>query len=102
MTEPKPPGDAPPTTAARTTRIGALALLGLIVVLLVLHLVADRFTPYSNQGRMYAYVVGVAPEVGGLVDRVAVRNNQVVRRGDLLFSLDKTQYEITAQKARAD
>jgi multidrug resistance efflux pump len=102
MTEPKPPGDAPPTTAARTTRIGALALLGLIVVLLVLHLVADRFTPYSNQGRMYAYVVGVAPEVGGLVDRVAVRNNQVVRRGALLFSLDKAQYEITAQKARAD
>ena len=103
MTDTTSPAQAaPPATAARTTRIGALALFGLIVLLLVLHLVADRFTPYSNQGRMHAYVVGVAPEVGGLIDRVAVRNNQLVRRGDLLFSLSRTQYDIAARKARAD
>ena len=101
MTAPTPPGD-PPSASARTTRIGVLALLGLIVLLLVLHLVADRFTPYTDQGRVYAYVVGVAPEVGGLVDRVAVRNNQAVRRGDLLFRISPTQYDIAAQKARAD
>src|SRR6202008_3787411 len=76
--------------------------VGLIVLLLVLHLVGDRFTPYSDQGRVDAYVVGVAPEVGGLVDRVAVRNNQAVRRGDPLFSISRTQYDIAAQKARAD
>ena len=101
MTDPTPPGDTPPASA-RATRIGVLALFGLIVLLLVLHLVADRFTPYSDQGRVDAYVVAVAPEVGGLVDRVAVRNNQAVRRGDLLFSISRTQYGLAAQKARAD
>jgi multidrug resistance efflux pump len=102
MTDTTSPADTAPAKAARTTRIGALALFGLIVLLLVIHLVADRFTPYSNQGRMHAFVVGVAPEVGGLIDRVAVRNNQVVRRGDLLFTLSPAQYDISAQKARAD
>jgi multidrug resistance efflux pump len=102
MTDAKPPPDPPPADPARTTRIGALALVGLIVLLLILHLVGDRFTPYSDQGRVDAYVVAIAPEVGGQIDRVAVRDNQRVHRGDLLFSIDRLQYEIAAQKARAD
>jgi multidrug resistance efflux pump len=92
--------EAPP--AAKSTRIGVLALAGVILTLLVLHLVGDRITPYSSQGRVHANVVAIAPEVAGPITKVHVRNNQLVRRGDALFSLARDNYEIAASKARAD
>jgi multidrug resistance efflux pump len=87
---------------AKSTSIGVRALAGVIVVLLILHLIADRVTPYSDQGRIHANVIGIAPEVGGLLTSVDVRNNQPVRRGDLLFTIERDLYEIAARKARAD
>ena len=88
--------------AARATRWGALGLLGVIVLLLVLHLVGDRLTPFTDQARAHAYVVPIAPEVTGLVERVYVKNNQLVRPGQPLFTLSKGAYEIAVQKAQAD
>jgi multidrug resistance efflux pump len=90
------------TPAAKSTRKGVLVLAGIILLLLALHLVGDRLTPYSSQGRVHANVVGVAPQVPGAITRVHVKNNQLVRRGDPLFSLDRTDYDIAAAKARAD
>jgi multidrug resistance efflux pump len=101
MTDSPPPSDAPPA-AARSSRIGIFVLIGVIVALLVWHLVGDRLTPYSNQGRVHANVIGIAPEVGGLVMAVGVRNNQRVQRGQMLFTISRDSYEIAAQKARAD
>ena len=89
-------------TARRSTRRGVFALAGVIAVLLVLHLVGDRMTPYSSQGRVHANVIGIAPEVTGPIAVVHVRNNQRVRRGTPLFSLSRSSYEIAARKARAD
>lgn len=92
--------EAPP--AAKSTRTGVLVLAGFILALLALHLVGDRKTPYSSQGRVHANVVAIAPEVAGPITGVHVRNNQLVRRGDPLFSLGRDNYEIAASKARAD
>lgn len=87
---------------ATSTRIGALALVLVIAVLLVVHLLGDRATPYSDQGRVHANVIGIAPEVGGLLTAVAVRNNQLVRKGDVLFTVERDLYELAARKAQAD
>jgi multidrug resistance efflux pump len=95
-----PATDEPP--AAKPTRRAALFLFGFIILLIVLHLIGDRLTPYSNQGRIHAYVIGIAPEVGGTVETIQVRNNQLVKRGQPLFTLGPEQYDIAAQKARAD
>lgn len=89
-------------SAARSTRTGVLVLAGVIALLLVLHLIGDRLTPYSSQGRVHANVVPIAPQISGAVTRVHVKNNQLVRRGDLLFTVDRTDYDIAAAKARAD
>jgi multidrug resistance efflux pump len=81
---------------------GALVLLGVIVILLVYHVVADRFTPYTQQARTYANVVALAPEVKGRIEDIFVQDNQRVEKGDPLLEIDKTQYEIALQKANAD
>jgi len=74
----------------------------LIVLSLVWYLLADRFTPYTHQARIQAYVVPVAAEVSGRVTRVYVHNNQNVNAGDVLFEVDSEPYRITADRARAD
>jgi multidrug resistance efflux pump len=94
--QPEPTGK--PDAAAKGTRRVALV----IVVTLVWYLLADRFTPYTQQARVQAFVVPVAAEVAGRVTKVNVRNNQDVAAGAVLFELDPEQYRIAADRARAD
>jgi len=57
--------------------------------------------PWTRDGRVRADVVGVAPDVSGLVSEVMVRNEQPVHAGDLLFRIDKVRFEIALQQADA-
>jgi len=72
------------------------------VVSLVWYLLADRFTPYTQQARVQAFVVSVASEVSGRVAKVHVRNNQDVQAGAILFEVDPEHYRIALDRARAD
>ncbi|MHB9797392.1 HlyD family secretion protein [Pseudomonas sp. MT3] len=93
---------SPPVPGKSAPDRGMRVVLLLIVVSLVWYLLADRFTPYTQQARLQAYVVPVSAEVAGQVKRVAVGNNQEVRKGDVLFELDQEQYRIALQRAEAD
>ncbi len=87
--------------AERSVRRGSLAVLLLILGSLAWYLAADRYTPYTQQARVQAFVVGIAPQVGGIITRVWVRNNQQVRQGDPLFQIDRRPYEIAVARAEA-
>ena len=80
---------------------GALVAI-LIVLSLVWYLAADRYTPYTDQARIQGYVIGVAPQVSGVVREVWVENNHSVKEGDPLFKIDPNQYEIALSKAQSD
>ena len=43
----------------------------------------------------------VAPDVSGPVDQVLVRDNQVVHRGDVLFTIDSERYRLAWSQADA-
>ncbi|QQC66002.1 HlyD family secretion protein [Paraburkholderia ginsengisoli] len=92
----------PPTPAADPSGKAVKWVVGVIVVSLIWYLLADRFTPYTQQARVQAYVVSVAAEASGRVTRVLVHNNQEVKAGDLLFEVDNGQYRIAVDRARAD
>ena len=77
-------------------------VLVIILVSLLWYLLADRFTPYTQQARVQAYVVPVSAEVAGQVKRVAVGNNQEVAQGAVLFELDQAQYRIALTRAEAE
>ncbi|EHK66104.1 hemolysin D [Achromobacter arsenitoxydans SY8] len=77
-------------------------MLLVIVLSLVWYLLADRYTPYTQQARVEAFVVPVASEVSGRVVKVHVRNNQDVPAGAVLFDVDPEHYRIAVDRARAD
>jgi RND family efflux transporter MFP subunit len=57
--------------------------------------------PWTRDGRVRADVVPVAPDVSGFVTEVLVKDNQQVRRGDVLFRIDRARYEIALKQAEA-
>ncbi|WP_341522678.1 HlyD family secretion protein [Pseudomonas sp. G.S.17] len=96
-----PAAKAPPP-AADPSKKGIKWVLLLIVLSLGWYLLADRFTPYTQQARVGAFVVPVAAEVAGRVIRVNVRNNQDINTGDILFEVDPQPYQIAVDRAVAD
>ena len=88
--------------AGASVRKGGLFIILLILLSLVWYLLSDRFTPYTSQARVQGYVVGVAPKVAGVVTQVWVRNNQEVEKGQRLFEIDSSQYEIALESAESN
>ncbi|WP_339494714.1 HlyD family secretion protein [Pseudomonas sp. RA_105y_Pfl2_P56] len=102
MTEAAPPAPAPAPAQADPAKKGIRWVLLLIVLSLAWYLLADRYTPYTQQARVGAFVIPVAAEVAGRVIRVNVRNNQDVKAGDILFELDPQPLQIAVDRAKAD
>ena len=78
-----------------------LATLALAVAATWWMWVHYELAPWTRDGRIRADIVTVAPDVSGFVVRVAVVDNQVVRKGDPLFQLDTARYAIALQQALA-
>lgn len=96
------PAAEAPVPVADPAEKGIKWVLLLILVSLAWYVLADRFTPYTQQARVGAFVIPVAAEVAGRVIRVNVRNNQDVKAGDILFEVDPQPYQIAVDRARAD
>jgi multidrug resistance efflux pump len=99
---PVPPPAPAPKPPADPVNTGVKWVVGLIALSLLWYLLADRFTPYTQQARVQALVVPVAAEVAGRVTRVLARNNQMVKAGAVLFEVDPEQYQIAVERARAE
>lgn len=76
--------------SARTLVLGVLLIIAILIAYYVL---ADRYTPFTTDGYVQAYVIQVAPRIEGQVVRVHVLENQPVRKGDLLFEIDPRPFE---------
>ncbi|OWJ77793.1 HlyD family secretion protein [Haematobacter missouriensis] len=57
--------------------------------------------PWTRDGRIRADVVRIAPDVSGLVSEVLVRDNQEVRKGDVLLRVDPERFRIALKQAEA-
>jgi len=103
MTDSPQPAEANTTTpTADPTKKAVNWVLLLIILSLVWYLIADRYTPYTQQARVQAFIVPVAAEVSGRVTKVYVHNNQDVKAGELLFEVNPEQYKIAVDRARSD
>lgn len=57
--------------------------------------------PWTRDARLRADVVGLAPDVSGLVSEVLVTDNQVVKKGDILFRVDRQRFSIALVQSEA-
>ncbi|MBV4460969.1 HlyD family secretion protein [Pseudomonas sp. COR58] len=59
------------------------------------------FAPWTRDGHIRADIVQIAPDVSGLIQQVEVKDNQPVKRGQVLFSIDPDRFRLALRQAKA-
>ena len=87
----------------RVARYSATALI-LICAALAGLVIWDVYvtSPWTRDGQVRVQVVNVAPRVSGEITSVEVKDNQVVRKGDLLYLIDPFDYTVARATAVAN
>jgi len=76
-------------------------VLAFCAVLFVWHLMADRFTPYTDQARVEAFAVPVVPQVSGYLVEIPVALHDRVEENQVLAQIDREPFELAVRSARA-
>ncbi|MDF9903571.1 multidrug transporter subunit MdtN [Pseudomonas laurylsulfatiphila] len=81
----------------------AIALLLVLTAIALAVFVAWRIdtAPRTDDAYAYADTINVAPEVNGRIVDLAVKDNQAVKKGDVLFQIDPRPFQATLAKAQA-
>ena len=77
-----------------------------VIVLAALGMIAYKYLdyvkyPWTRDGLVRALVVEIVPRVSGPLVRVPIQNNQLVKKGDLLFEIDPSTIQASVNLARA-
>ena len=72
-----------------------------VVAIAIMLLMLNIFAPTTGDVRVVKYVVPVVSQVRGRVTEVPVENNRPVTKGDVLFRIDPTPYEIEVRSLEA-
>ena len=82
-------------------RMGVLIVLALAALFFLWYVLADRYTPFTDQARIEALVIPIVPRVSGYVSEIDVRLHSVVEEGEQLLRLDQRPLELTVESAQA-
>lgn len=59
------------------------------------------YEPWTRDARVRANIVNLAPDVSGLISSLNVADNQSVKKGDVLFVVERDRFEAAVAQARA-
>lgn len=59
-------------------------------------------SPWTRDARFSADIVAIAPDVSGLISQVNVKDNQLVKKDQVLFVIDQPRYQKALAEAQAD
>jgi multidrug resistance efflux pump len=77
--------------------VATIPIIGIATLILLLNI----FAPSSADVRVMNYVLPINPRVAGKVIEVPVEPNRPVKKGDVLFRLDPTPFEIQVRSLEA-
>lgn len=80
-------------------RTGIIVLVAIIAVLLKYW--DYVVNPWTRDGQVRAEVIQVTPRVSGPIVALAIKDNQFVKAGDLLFEIDPRTFAVSLDQARA-
>lgn len=91
---------------ARARRIIRLVVTFVLVVAALVAVVGlwehYMVAPWTRDGQVRAQVANIAPEVAGSIVELHAQDNQFVHKGDLLYVIDKRDYQVAVESAEAD
>jgi multidrug resistance efflux pump len=78
-----------------------LAIVALAAFVVVQLWNVYMLAPWTRDGRVFAQTVVVAPEVSGTIVSVPLTDEQPVKKGQVLFQIDKSRFQIALDQATA-
>ena len=79
-----------------------MLVLLICLLLLALHVLGDKFAPYTSNARIEAFIVPIVPQVSGTLTEVNVRNNELVREEQIIAAIDSSKYELAVEQAQTN
>jgi RND family efflux transporter MFP subunit len=90
-----------PNVASIVRVLVTLAVVAVAAVFFWYLWVTYQESPWTRDGRVRANVVNVAPDIAGPVIDVPIKDNQTLRIGDVLFTVDRARYQLALAQAEA-
>lgn len=91
------------TLIRKFSRTAITVILVILAFIAIFHAwVYYTESPWTRDARFSADVVAIAPDVSGLITEVDVKDNQLVKKGQTLFVIDRPRYEKALEEAEAD
>jgi len=72
----------------------------IVIGLVVLH--KSNVQPRTDDAEVFANFIGIAPQVDGPIAKLYVKDNQFVKKGDLLMEIDERPYAYALERAKSD
>ena len=99
-----PPSPRPDDRHLRVARwpwIGAAALLLVFIIVVLFLIFAPEANVWTNDAYVQVHYAQIAPRISGQVVKVAVSDNQAVKKGALLVELDNADEAVALHQAQA-
>jgi multidrug resistance efflux pump len=87
------------TAPSKYLLTGLVVVLAIVAALLMYARYVDR--PWTRDAQVRANIVGIAPRVEGPIINIPIKDNQPVKKGDLLVEIDPSTYEAALNNAAA-
>src|ERR1700757_4027727 len=93
------------STATTTKQLSRWVSIGILLAAIVLGLAVLYHTnrsPRTDDPEVSANFIGIAPQVEGPIVRLNVRDNQFVKKGELLYEIDQRPYQYALERALSE
>lgn len=79
-----------------------LLVIGTVIAAFLAYEIVTYFVAYTDDAYVRTDLVAVAPEVTGPIISLYIHDNQAVRRGDPLFTIDPVPFRLVVDQKRAE
>jgi len=89
-------------TPKELSRWASIGIVGAAVLLGAFVLYHANHSPRTDDAEVFANFIGIAPQVEGPIVRLNVRDNQFVKKGELLYEIDERPYQYALERALSE
>src|SRR6201993_4557753 len=93
------------STATTTKQLSRWVTFGVLLGAIALGLAVlyhTNHSPRTDDAEVFANFIGIAPQVEGPIVRLNVRDNQFVKKGELLYEIDARPYQYALERALSE
>jgi len=91
--------DANPTTETQLSHWISIGIVAVTVLLGLGVLYHINSNPRTDDAEVFANFIGIAPQVEGPIIHLNVKDNQYVKKGELLYEIDERPYQYKLESA---